>query len=647
MKPPADSPAHASATLGILAGDPIIKARWMRGGWFDPISALWRELSTGKFQPTGELPADNRPAYNGGSVLVKGELAPGARITYPVVITWYFPNIGETNPKSCCEADKEKPQPVWHPFYSTKWKDATDVLFYVRDRYEYLKTQTLNFQKALFSSSLPISVLDAVSANLAIIKSPTVIRYENGDMWCWEGCFCDKGCCPGSCTHVLNYAQSIPHLFPSLERTLRHAELEKSMDERGHVTFRAALPGLPTSHDFHAAADGQLGGIMKLYRDWQICGDREWLKRMYPLARQSMRFCIAQWDPRHVGLTEEPHHNTYDIEFWGPDGLCSSMYLGALKAMIELAHDSDNHSDAAEFESLLQAGINNIEQRLFNGEYYQQEIMVNQLNDNSFAQKIAALQEDMSEEAVLLKTEGPKYQVGTGCLSDGVFGAWLAKACGLESPQNQDSIRSHLAAVYKHNFKSSLWSHANPQRPGYALGDESGLLLCTWPKGNKPTLPFVYSDEVWTGIEYQVASHMISLGMVEEGLAIVESVRSRYDGRTRNPWNEYECGSFYARAMASFGLLIALSGFRYSAATHSLYISPAIEQDIFTCFFSTASGWGVFTLTEQNLIVELAFGELFIENLFVTIHGQTISIHPEVHVHAGEKTTIDLHGGNS
>ena len=138
---------------------------------------------------------------------------------------------------------------------------------------------------------------------------------------------------------------------------------------------------------------------------------------------------------------------------------------------------------------------------------------------------------------------------------------------------------------FKHNFKTDLSQHANAQRPGYAMGHEPGLLLCTWPHGGKPTLPFVYSDEVWTGIEYQVASHLIAEGFVKEGLTIVKAMRSRYDGRIRNPWNEYECGNYYARAMASYALLGALSGFRYSAVQRTLWFGPQLShspiQDVF------------------------------------------------------------------
>ena len=89
---------------------------------------------------------------------------------------------------------------------------------------------------------------------------------------------------------------------------------------------------------------------------------------------------------------------------------------------------------------------------------------------------------------------------------------------GIETPLARKNVRSTLQAIFKHNFKTDLSEHANAQRPGYAMGHEPGLLLCSWPRGDKPTLPFVYSDEVWTGIEYQVASHLIHEGFVNEGL---------------------------------------------------------------------------------------------------------------------------------
>ena len=48
----------------------------------------------------------------------------------------------------------------------------------------------------------------------------------------------------------------------------------QSQDKEGHQTFRSALPIRPVATTFYAASDGQLGGIMKMYRDWRISGNR-------------------------------------------------------------------------------------------------------------------------------------------------------------------------------------------------------------------------------------------------------------------------------------------------------------------------------------------------------------------------------------
>jgi uncharacterized protein (DUF608 family) len=617
---------YGSACLIAIGNKPRIKGMWLRSpGWsFDSLSALWREVSTGKFTTNeGSNEIDTR-GRNGASILLEGTLAPGESRTYPIVITWHFPNchlqagaIGIPEPKgeAGCRVLPEEVSPLWRPYYAAHWKDAREVALYVEQNYSSLRARTVAFKDALFSSTLPAYVLDGVSANLAIMKSPTVLRVENGDLWGWEGCFPDAGCCHGSCTHVWNYAQAFAHLYPQLERTLRALELERSMDESGHVTFRSALPEGPVKHDFHAASDGQLGGVMKVFRDWQISGDLEWLKRMYPLAKRSLDYGIRTWDPDHRGGLFEPHHNTYDIEFWGPDGMCTSIYLGALSALPQMAKAVGQTEDAALYGDLANRCARFMEEQLFNGEYFQQKVEYQGLRNTSFATLVAKADEHSSEMEQLLKREGPKYQYGNGCLSDGVIGAWMARMYGIETPLEREKVRKTLQAIYKNNFKTDLSQHANAQRPGYAMGHEPGLLLCTWPRGGKPTLPFVYSDEVWTGIEYQVASHLIAEGFVQEGLTIVKALRSRYDGRIRNPWNEYECGNYYARAMASYALLGALSGFRYSAVQRTLWFGPRLSIRPFKAFFSTASCFGVIALDARSVHIQVLEGELHVEKL--------------------------------
>ena len=209
----------------------------------------------------------------------------------------------------------------------------------------------------------------------------------------------------------------------------------------------------------------------------------------------------------------------------------------------------------------------------------------------------------------LMEKEGPKYQYGNGCLSDGVLGDWLARVCGLDPVLDEKKTASHVDAVFHHNFRASLADHANPQRPGYALGNEGGLLLCSWPKGNELSLPFIYSNEVWTGIEYQVAAHLIMFGRVKKGLDIIRAARKRYDGRWRNPFNEYECGHWYARAMSSYSLLQALSGARYDAVDKTLYLKPAVKGD-FKAFLSTATGFGTVGIRNGKPFLKVVSGRI-------------------------------------
>ena len=505
-----------------------------------------------------------------------------------------------------------EPAGSFRPWYSARFTDINSVTFYWRDHYDRLRQNSRRFSDCFYDSSLPPEVLEAVAANLTILKSPTVLRQADGRLWSWEGCGDNSGCCHGSCTHVWNYAQAIPHLFPALERTLRETEFGPSQNDAGHQQFRSSLPIRPVEHDFYAAADGQLGGIMKVYREWRISGDTDWLRGLWPKVKQSLDYCIQTWDPVHKGWVEEPHHNTYDIEFWGPDGMCTSFYLGALRAAQLMGQALGN--EVPLYGELLAKGIPKAETELFNGEYFFQRIEWKNLRAQNPMENKSMVGSYSPEAVALFEKEGPKYQYGNGCLADGVLGAWLALVCGVGHVLDRDKVASHLHSVYQYNLKNDLSAFANPQRPTYACGAEGGLLLCTWPKGGQPSLPFVYSNEVWTGIEYQVASHLMRLGLVQEGLDVVRTCRARYDGRVRNPFNEYECGHWYARAMSSYALLFGLTGARFDAVEKILYLEPSIHGD-FHSFFAAASGYGTVGVRAGKPFYEPKHGTLEINEL--------------------------------
>lgn len=606
-----------------------VNTAWFRGGWFDPLTIAWQAVRDASAEDAGPLTEGG--ASPGASVYVPFKIEAGKERLIRLLFSWYVPYSTLRHGRGpddawapgggCCDSDEGPPALEtartrnYRPWYAAKYGSVTDVAKDWRAGWSGLREKSRRFSECFYRCTLPPEVMEAIAANLTILKAPTVLRQQDGRIWAWEGCHDKSGCCSGSCTHVWNYAQAMPHLFPAGERSLRETEFHESQDERGHQTFRSTLPIRRVEHDFHAAADGQLGGIIKVFREWRISGDTDWLRRLWPRVRQSLDYCVLTWDPRHTGALEEPHHNTYDIEFWGPDGMCTSFYLGALQAAIEAAKALGEESSL--YETLLRRGVQRMEDELFDGEYFIQKVQWDGLSAPAPTGDAG-----YSPEALeLLQEEGPKYQYGLGCISDGVLGAWMAAVSGVSEFLDKQKLRSHLESVYRYNFRSSLARHANPQRPTYAFGQEGGLLLCSWPKGGRLSLPFPYGNEVWTGIEYQVASHLMMVGLAEEGLEIVRAARARYDGRFRNPFNEYECGHWYARAMSSYGLLQGLTGIRYDAVDRTLTVAPSIEGD-FVSFLCTATGFGNAGVRGGQAYLEVCSGSIEVDRINYTPPGR-------------------------
>lgn len=605
--------------FAIYTDDPQTKVNhcWFRGGWFDPLSIAWNDVAEGIIKENAAVES----GAAGASLYVPFKLAAGASRTIRLYFSWYVPlsnlrrgsdEISEADQpdtssccagedKTCCTYDLTN---AYRPWYSSKFKNIEEVVSCWRTNYDDLKSGTLSFTDAFYASTLPAEVLEAVSANLSIIKSTTVLRQYDGRLWGWEG----SGSGGELTNHVWNYAQAIPHLFPALERTLRETEFYINQNKDGHQGVWSSLPVRPLRHNTQAAADGQLGGIMKAYREWRISGNTEWIGTMYPNIRQSMEYCIKTWDPKETGALEEPHFNTYDIWFWGPNGMCTSFYAGALQAITLIGKTLGK--DVTRYETLLAKSKSYLETKLYDGEYFIQDIRWKDL-------QAPAPTGGSVEEVALREQEGPTYQYGKGCLSDGVLGSWISRVCGMQDAIDRTKVKSHLLAVHKYNFRTDLRNHANPQRPGYAMGDDGGLLLCSWPKGGKPQLPFVYSNEVWTGIEYQVASHLMFEGEVEKGLEIVRTCRKRYDGHIRNPFNEYEWGAWYTRAMSSYGLLEGLTGVRYDAVEGTLYIDSRIGNN-FTTFLSTGTGFGNVGLKGGKPFVNVVHGKIDVKKCLVS-----------------------------
>ena len=269
------------------------------------------------------------------------------------------------------------------------------------------------------------------------------------------------------------------------------------------------------------------------------------------------------------GLLEDDQWNTYDEALHGVTAFIGTYYLAALRAGEEWAKRVGDSAFADRCRAVFDKGGKNLIDQCWNGEYFQQN---------------------------LPGYEKRAGEVGPGCLADQLIGQWWAHQLGLGYLLPEDKVKAALQAVYKYNWMPDLtgWKHS-PR--AFAGANDKGLIICTWPKGGRPPGVMLYSDEVWTGIEYQVAAHMIYEGMLEEGFAITKGARDRYDGVARapiprNPWNEIESGGHYVRAGSSWSLLLALSGWRYDGGSEDLEVRPVHTPDNFKCLFTGPKGWG-------------------------------------------------------
>ena len=238
-----------------------------------------------------------------------------------------------------------------------------------------------------------------------------------------------------------------------------------------------------------------------------------------------------------------------------------------------------------------------------------------------------------------------KYQIGAGCLTDQILGQWHADLAGLGDVLSPDNVASALRSIFAENFRPTLSDHFNPCRV-YAYEDEAGLLVCTWPKGiEKPATPVPYSEEVWTGLEYMLASHLIARGFVDEGLTVVRAARARHDGSRRNPWNDIECGSYYARSLSSYALVNAYLGMTFDQRVGEIGFRPArAGQAVY--FWSAGRGWGEIEFRGRTAILSVKGGELVVSRLRLptlpgpaTIDGRPVRRDGDV-VLLGERRTL-------
>lgn len=630
---------------------------WYTKTWFDTTTMFKNDLLT-----PGDLKnrSYDKASHATTTLAAQADIEPGESKTFRFLISWYVPNaecywIKDENPP--CEGNRYK------NYYSQIFKDSEDVVGYCFDNWDRLYTQSKLFAKNLASSSLPEEVKDAISGNLAILKSTTCLRLEDGSFWGWEGVWQEKGSCEGTCQHVYNYAYATAFLFPQLEKGIRTNEINCSLEEDGKMNFRMSI-GLKDSHSWRACVDGQMGFVIKCYREWKLSGDSEWLKNNWKSIKNALEFTWSdtnpdRWDPQKTGVITGRQHHTLDVELFGVYSWLTGMYHAALFAASEMAEYLGDVQTAEEYLRIAKQGQKILDEKTFNGEYYVQLLDLNDkqtVSDLTHNVQYSALNDggDCDTEYYLDdETNQAKYQIENGCEIDQVLADWHADIIGLPQVFNREHREKALKSIYKYNYMS-MHDNLNSCR-NFACNDEKGVLICTWPENvRKPVFPIPYADECMTGFEYAFAANMLQCGMEDKALEIVRSIRERYDGKRRNPFAEIECGASYARAMASYSFLLIYSGFKFDMPNKALGFKP-LKNGSF--FWSVDGAWGMAEFTDSAWKFSVDYGTLTLEHFItaldsvkdVSINGNSVPfefkdslINAKLFFNAGDTMTITV-----
>lgn len=594
------------ASLGKLdlASDPLVAEA-------EPTyrSPIWHERQRMATEPTrysSPLPSRAGETWNGG--LAAGfALQPGQSTDIQILLSWSFPNfyVNYDQPARDFRYELGRSQLWLGNAYGKRFTNALDAVSHFTANETELEAGSRTWSDAVLGGSSPTWLKEFFAAQGALIRSPTIFRTEDGRLYGFEGtqgastAFLPwrghSGSCPLNCTHVWNYEQALSRHFPALERTMRETDLDYVQAPEGYIPHRTLLPlfvkqlwnqriGGPEN----PALDGMLGAVLKTYREVQQGAGAEWRSRYWPNIRKLMEYIRVTWDPDGDGVLDGEQPNTYDIEFYGTNMFIGSLWLAALRAAEEYARLEGEADYAGELHALFERGRDNYDRLLWNGEYYIQ----------------------------ILGPDDPlEQQYLTGCLADQLQGQWWAHQLGLGHVLPPEHVRATLQAILKYNMREGFAGY-DPEERAFADGDDHGLVIIAWPEGGQPERPTRYHDEVWTGIEYQVAAHCIHEGLIEEGLRITEAARARYNGVKRNPYNDIECGDHYARAMAGWTILEALAGYRYDASRNAITLRPAVATDAWSGPFVAGSAWGTAAINPDGTgSLTVLYGALTLDEL--------------------------------
>ncbi|MEM2187319.1 MAG: GH116 family glycosyl hydrolase [Thermofilaceae archaeon] len=648
---------RGSIALAVLGRDCRIGVRWGAPIDVPGLRRCWVE-----FRSKGllEEPAKEDVLEGKFYVMLTAEiaLAAGEEREVPLALAWFFPNfIDELGIR------------LGH-YYERSFSSAWDVVNFVSKNLKRLRESTRCFHDALYSTTVDYWLVDLIASQLTTLQKCTYLTKE-GLFGVWEG----YGCCGHNTTDVAFYGSvMVLQLFPELEKrwieyhakwqlkpdlwpyyemfALAHPENFMKLKERVQKNpsiatdlgkFREAVrevvkeTGLdPTGRvmhffvgsfkrpDTYDRPDMCLEHVLMVVRDAIWTGDRELLRKLWDSIKSAISVILRTHDP--LGLKLLYHYtpagyealrqsvgrfaggfaaqliaaaaagytvvpiSVQTFDAWSMIGITSFtgiLWLASLKAAEWAAHVLGDSGYTEFAAKTLEEAKANLERMLWNGEYF-----------DLWVEPVSGLRD-------------------SGCSSSHLDGQmYLSLLLDLGYVVEREKVLSALRSIYKYNFKGEegLINGSYPGRPRPAFSGDM-------PLPNGTGLLYEIGSQIdtpWTGIEFEVAAHMIHEGLLEEALNILKAVHERY-ARYGLYWNHIECGGHYYRAMDSWLVLMALEGLSYNGFDASLKFAPKINEKAFKGLLTVAGTWGLVEQKVengmQNLLIRIENGCLKLKTI--------------------------------
>ena len=239
----------------------------------------------------------------------------------------------------------------------------------------------------------------------------------------------------------------------------------------------------------------------------------------------------------------------------------SALISAALRAAAVIAEKMNDADRQKKWLSLLGKGQKSLEEKLWNGSYY-----------NLWCDE---------------------KQTDQSLMTDQLDGEWFLRTAGIGGIFDDERVAAVLKLIFSKNFDR-----------------EAGLINASCPEGRNTSL-FTYkncqAEAVWTGIGYAFAALAITAGLQDIADTLVESIHNNQMSFGAF-WDHWECGHHYTRPMSSFSTINAAMGLSVDSEAKVITIKPvskSIRLPLCLC-----NALGTVTVTDGKVSIELTEGSL-------------------------------------